>query len=272
MSANHTPLRAAFRAHGKVADCPIYDLHAHMGPWQAIYMPFHGADDMAARMDLAGVKLVVFCHHSSLNCPDLGNTESLRDARRHPGRFKAWCSIHPHYPEMARRDLAEYDRNTDVWAGLKLHPDIHGVPMTDARYSYALDWANERGLPMLSHTWGGSTCDGETEVRRFADRWPRIRLLMGHCLHDHWDEAVALARDYENLYLDLTAVNDERTGVIEKFVRGAGSTKVVFGTDFPWFNHHYYLGTVLAADITDDEKRDILYRNARRILRLEGTA
>jgi len=71
-----------------------------------------------------------------------------------------------------------------------------------------------------------------------------------------------------NVLLELTAVPDERTGVIEKFVREAGSTKVVFGTDFPWFSHHYYIGAVLAADITDEERRDIFCRNAERILRI----
>lgn len=266
MSVMYSPLRRAFREHGRVDDCPVYDLHAHMGPWQAIYMPYNDVDSMARRMDLAGVRLVVFCHHSSLNCPDLANTQNLTDARKYPDRLKAWCVINPHYPQTVARDLKDYDRNADVWAGLKLHPDIHAVPMTDKRYRYALEWADERALPMLSHTWRGSPYNGETEVRAFAERYPRIRFLMGHCLHDNWDEAVSIARDYENVYLDLTAVNDERTGVIEKFVAGAGSNKVVFGTDYPWFNHHYYIGAVLAAEITDEDRRNILYRNARRIL------
>jgi uncharacterized protein len=262
----HSPLRRAFREHGKVADCPIYDMHGHMGPWRAIYMPFNNVDSMVRRMDLAGVKLLVFSHHSSLSSADLANTESIRDVRRHPDRLRAYCSINPNYPDIVERDLRDYDRHGDVFVGLKLHPDIHGVPMSSDKYRYALSFADERGLPVLSHTWGGSPCNGRAEVEAVAGRFPRIKLFLGHSLHDRWSEATEVARSFDNVYLELTAVPDERSGVIEKFVREVGSRKVLFGTDFPWFSHHYYIGAVLGADITDEERRDIFYRNAERLL------
>jgi predicted TIM-barrel fold metal-dependent hydrolase len=44
------------------------------------------------------------------------------------------------------------------------------------------------------------------------------------------------------------------------------SEKIIYGTDFPWFSQPYCIGTVLGADITDEDRRNILYRNAMRIL------
>ena len=46
----------------------------------------------------------------------------------------------------------------------------------------------------------------------------------------------------------------------------AGSKKVLFGTDFPWYDPNYCIGSVICAKISDDEKEDIFYKNARRML------
>ncbi|MCK5795755.1 MAG: amidohydrolase family protein, partial [Deltaproteobacteria bacterium] len=77
--------------------------------------------------------------------------------------------------------------------------------------------------------------------------------------------AIELANTFPNLYLELTAVPDER-GAVEQLLAGAGSCKLVFGTDFPWFSHNYYIGALLGTGMDDDALRDILYRNAQRIL------
>jgi predicted TIM-barrel fold metal-dependent hydrolase len=60
----------------------------------------------------------------------------------------------------------------------------------------------------------------------------------------------SLARDFPNVYLELCAVMDERNGILEKFVEKAGPQKILFGTDMPWFNYHYYIGVVLVAEIS----------------------
>ena len=66
------------------------------------------------------------------------------------------------------------------------------------------------------------------------------------------------------MYCELTAVLDDR-GAVEILVREAGSQKIV-GTDTPWFNHHNYIGALLGAEMSDEDRRNILYRNARRLL------
>ena len=34
-----SPLVRAFWQKGRVDDCPVIDMHGHMGPWPAIYFP-----------------------------------------------------------------------------------------------------------------------------------------------------------------------------------------------------------------------------------------
>jgi predicted TIM-barrel fold metal-dependent hydrolase len=76
---------------------------------------------------------------------------------------------------------------------------------------------------------------------------------------------VDLARDFPNVYLELTAVMDDR-GVLEKFAEEAGSERMFFGTDLPWFDPHHAMGCLLSADITDEDRHNICHRNAERLL------
>ena len=55
-------------------------------------------------------------------------------------------------------------------------------------------------------------------------------------------------------------------GLIEYMVETAGSHKVVFGSDLPWYSQHYHAGAVLFARISDEARHDILHRNAERLL------
>lgn len=250
---------------GKAASCAVYDLHGHMGPFFGARLGSCDADSMVARMDRAGVRLLAFSHHGALLSPDAGNAAALDAVRRYPDRLRAYCGINPNYPALVERDLSEYDRNADAYLGLKFLSDYHRVPLTDDSYRPAWEFANDRGLVVLCHTWGGSGYDGPAQVRAAAGLYPRTSILMGHCCHGDWEQACAIANDFPHVYLDLCAVTDER-GILEMFVRRCGSEKVVFGTDFPWFNHHYYIGSVLGADITDADRHNIFHRNAERLL------
>jgi predicted TIM-barrel fold metal-dependent hydrolase len=87
---------------------------------------------------------------------------------------------------------------------------------------------------------------------------------MGHAGYGQWDKAIQVARDHANVYLELTAAYSVR-GSIEAMVEGAGSEKITFGTDLPWFDPHYGIGCVLFARITDQDRHNILHGNAERI-------
>lgn len=264
--ARRTELGMRFFRDGRSEDCPVVDAHGHMGAFAGIFFPCAGPQDMVRRMDRAGVRTVLFSHHAALSSPDLGNRPSREAARELPGRLLAYCVCNPWYPQAVAADLAGYDAG--AYVGLKLHGDMHGVPYTDGRYAPAWEFADRRGLPVLVHSWGGSPRTGAEVLAAAAERYPRAQLIVGHSLHDRWQEAVDLARRFPQVFLDLCAVLDERSGVLERFVGEIGSRRVLFGTDIPWFDFHYYIAGVLAADIAEEDMRNILYRNARALFAL----
>lgn len=272
-AARPTPIRPGsalaeeFWRKGKSDSCPIYDMHAHMGGHYAIHFPLSTWQEMLHNMDAAGVRWAIFSHHWALFTPQLGNACAVKAVRACPGRFRAYLAVNPQYPQVIRRDLAKFDGLRDVFVGLKFLADYHHTALGDEAYTPALEFAQERKLPVLLHTWGGSPNNGAAEVRKLAAKYPAAIFLLGHSLNNRWDEATAIAREFPNTYLELTSVLGVR-GAVEKLVEGAGSDRLLFGTDLPWFDEHQGIGSLLSADITDQDIHNICHRNARRILGL----
>jgi predicted TIM-barrel fold metal-dependent hydrolase len=260
-------LAREFWEYGKSVSCPIYDMHGHMGTWAAIYFPRSEPEQMIGTMDECGVKMLVFSHHQALMCPDIGNRPSIEAVRRFPDRLRAYCVINPNYPELVDAELASFEQNRDVFVGFKFLSDYHQIAITDQGYRPVLEYADQHRLLVLMHTWGSSPYDGAAQVRQVAQCYSNVRLLLGHSCHGEWDAAVALAREFPNIFLELTALFDDR-GALEKFASEAGSNRMLFGTDLPWFDPHQAVGALFSAHLNDEEIHNICHRNAEKLLAL----
>jgi len=110
---------------------------------------------------------------------------------------------------------------------------------------------------------------------------------MGHSGYGDWEQSVRVARDYPNVYLELTAVyvaHDfsvfpygsgtplplgsclQVNGIIEYMSRTHPRKRYCSARIFPGTARIFAAGAVLFARIDDAARRDILYRNAERIL------
>jgi predicted TIM-barrel fold metal-dependent hydrolase len=268
---NDSPLAQAFWKNGRCDDCPVIDMHGHMGRFRGIWFPRDTPEAMIRTMEGAGVRLLCFSHHVSLSVGELANAPAVEAVRKYPHRLRAYMAVNPHYGEAVDQALASWQDYRDVYVGFKLHPSWNRTPLDSPAYEKVLRFASERSLPVLVHTWGDDPVCDAGAVRRAAGRHPDCRLLLAHSLHDRWDEAVKAALDFPNIYLELTAVLDNR-GALEKFVSAGLGRRLLFGTDLPWFDPHHGIGAVLSADITDADRRNILHRNAEELLASAGTA
>lgn len=260
---NPSALTAEFFRAGKAADCPVIDCHAHYGPYQGIYFPKVTPEAMVDTMNRCGVRLVISSGHMALVDAEPGNAEMAEVISRFPDRFRAYLGVNPNYPDQLKRQLQRFD-DLPGFVGLKFLSDYHKYPITGDNYRPALEFAEERRLPILMHTWGGSAYDSPQHVAELARRHPSVRLLMGHSGHGDWQGTIETARGHENVYLELCAAYSVR-GVVDAFVGQVGSERILFGTDLPWFDPHYGIGCVLMAPISDDDRHNILHRNAERL-------
>lgn len=257
-------LAEQFWKNGKL-DFPVYDMHGHMGSHYAIHFYRHTPELMAEHLRKAGVKHLAFSHHHVI-MGNMRNAAVAEICKRFPDLYRMYVGIVPAFPENIKEDLAMFDQWTPYAIGLKFLPDYYRIPVTDKRWEPALKFADERKLPILVHTWGSSQYDGGPVMLEVAQKYPNAKFFLGHSLYGNWEYAERLVKETNNnVWLELTAIPGERKN-IEMLVEKVGSERILFGTDLPWFDEFQGIGGVLSADISDDDKRNILCRNAETIL------
>ena len=103
------------------------------------------------------------------------------------------------------------------------------------------------------------------------DRFPGLVVIAAHLGGwSKWEEAQRYLVDTECL-LDISScmmfLPPEQ---VVRYVRAYGAHRVLFGTDFPIWDAAKEVKNLLALPLTDDEKEQILFRNAERMIGEEG--
>ena len=171
--------------------------------------------------------------------------------------------MNPHYAAPLRSAVENFN-TLRGFAGYKILAAYYNTAITLDACKPLWEHAHEDGLPVLLHTWGGDACAGCGPVREIAQRYPNARIIMGHAQYGDWDKAIALSREFPNVYCELTAAYAVN-GVIAKMVNAGIEDRILFGTDLPWFDPMYAIGCVVFSDISDAARRKILRDNAARI-------
>jgi uncharacterized protein len=283
---NLSPIAQEYMETGRSDSCPIIDMHGHFGPYGSFYLPGAPLERMLESLERSGCRRIVCSPHEALmGNPVPGNALMQRVIDAHPDHFLGYCVINPNYPVGAAQAVESF-HTLRGFVGFKLLPEYHFHPVTGPAYSWALAYANEHRQLILVHTWGGTTYNSPGQLAEVAARYPDATFIMGHSGYGDWATAVGAARDLPNVYLELTAVyaadnfsllsfcpewrfrssSPGINGVIEHMVEHAGSHKIVFGTDLPWYSPHYAAGSILFAHIDDEDRHNILHRNAERLL------
>jgi predicted TIM-barrel fold metal-dependent hydrolase len=73
----------------------------------------------------------------------------------------------------------------------------------------------------------------------------------------------ALATKYENVYIDTSAYKPKRyPDELVEFMKGHGTDKVLFGTNYPMIQPGECLGGVDGLGLSEEAERKFLYKNA----------
>jgi predicted TIM-barrel fold metal-dependent hydrolase len=251
------PLAEAVLDRRPLTGVAVVDAHAHAGPYSLFFVPDADPASMVRVMDRCGVSLAVLSSHLGLQQDAAGgNRATARAVAAHPGRLLGYLTVNPwHDPEAELAGWADDPR----FVGIKLHPDLHGYPLTGSRYEPVWAHAASSGKPVLCHTWYGSPYDDPAHVAQVAERHPGVVLVAGHAggPEPGIDISIELAARVPNVVLE-TCGSFVTGAHIERMVGELGAERVVFGSDFPFIDLRVSLGRTVFARLGATERAAVL--------------
>jgi predicted TIM-barrel fold metal-dependent hydrolase len=179
-------------------------------------------------------------------------------------------SVHPFAPGVADK----LDRQLALGArGVKVHPATQLVWPDHPRAMHLYRLCGERGLPILFHC-GPVGIEPKAGRRRSQVRLyepavaehPGTTFILGHSGALQMEQALALARRYDNVYLELSS---QSLSNVRRILERAPEERVLFGSDWPFYHQSVALAKVLlATEGAPRSRRRVLRDNAARLLGL----
>lgn len=184
-------------------------------------------------------------------------------------RTVAFIGMHQDYADME----GELARAKLLGAkGVKLHPDIQRVDIDDPRLLKLYSLMEGSGLALYLHM-GDDRADYRystaEKLKNVAKQFPRLRFIAAHFgAYMAWQDSPLLA-DIDNIWYDTSSTlwalpTDEANRLIRLF----GSERLFFGTDYPVKTAQTELERFAKLDLTESERKAILWDNAARFLGL----
>jgi predicted TIM-barrel fold metal-dependent hydrolase len=248
------------------ASYPIIDVHQHTGPW-----PFPGQwGGIELNLDLMerrGLDVAITSSTEAI-VDDMvtGNACLAEDLARLTGHSHlfGYVTVNPLFLEQSVREIETY-LAAPRFIGFKIHTGYSATPIGDPRMGDLFALLEGYGKPLLIHTWGSGA------VRALAglvQRHPQLPVIAAHAGGDAWREAIQVAANAPNLYLDFCVSSPER-GRIERAITTLGPGQVLFGTDATLFDPQYMLACFQEADIADEHLPLVMGGNAMRLFGIE---
>ena len=264
-------------------DFKVFDIHAHIYPEKiadkavhaisALYDNLKMRGDGRARtlidmMDAGGIaKSAVHSPATTPHQVESINHFILSEAQAFPERLIPFATLHP--------DVENMEGILDGilasgFQGIKLHPEFQGFKVDEPRAVRMFDLIGNR-IPVLLHC-GDAVRDNSAPQRilHLIKEVPSLRLVCAHLGGWQVWESAAEVLTGANVWVDtssaLYALSPETSA---KIIRGYGTDRAIFGSDFPMWNPGEELKRFLRLPLTDSEREDILWNNHIRLLQGE---
>lgn len=157
-------------------------------------------------------------------------------------------------------------------SGIKIHPDIQGVDIDDKRLYPLYDMANGR-FPVYFHSGDDRPqyrFSSPDKLARILREFPKLTVVAAHLGgYMAYDEAIEYLCGNDRVWYDtssaLWAVSPERA---DEVIGRLGVSHMMFGTDYPVKYPDTELPRFYKLKLSDKEREDVLYNNAKAFLSL----
>lgn len=260
----------------------IIDFHAHIYPDKvaakaveacAELLPAHTDGTRAgleSSMREAGIDLSVCL--TVVNAPANSATINAWAMREHRAPLVMTGGFHPDEPNA----LATVEAVAAAGlSGIKVHPEFQQFRFDEERLFPVWERCEELGLFLIAHAGWDALFDppyhsDPEALAAFRRRFPGLKLILAHLGGmAMWDE---VERHIAGLpvYLDLAMATPEYIGADQllRIIRAHGATRILFGTDSPWYGQKKQLDFIRSLPLTPEEQAQIFHLNAAKLLGL----
>lgn len=188
-------------------------------------------------------------------------------------RLVVFASVHPSNGDW-RRHLRTYARRGA--RGLKVHPEMQRLFPDEPRVMEIYAECERLGLPVIFHA-GRSGIEPDfmrkyALMRRYEGAvasFPHVQFAFGHAGARDAGDAIALAKKYPNVWLEITGQGVTR---LEAILAEVGHERLLFGSDWPFYPLAATLAKVLLlTEKRPEARRAILADNAERVFALASS-
>lgn len=257
----------------------IIDFHAHIYPEKIAEkatksignfynapMKYNGS---SANLLQSGKKIGVTKYIVHSTATKAEQVESINDfiigeTKKH-SEFIGFGTIHPDYKNFE----AELERIKNAGLkGIKLHADFQKFQMDDVRMDKIYDFIAKQGLIVLAHA-GDFRYDFSNPKRilHTIEKHTDLLLVAAHFGgYTQWDKSLEYLVG-KNVYFDTSSTlwKLPYTKAME-MIQKHGVEKFLFGTDYPMWDHKEEFERFCKLSLTTEEKEQILYKNAAKLL------
>lgn len=259
---------AAVAPASRADDVPIIDCHVHLKHGDAAGTEW-SADSIVELMDDVGIaRSIVF----AMKTTTVRSIEMAAGAvEKYPDRLIPFLYGLPSY-EIALLPVVEQAVTQKGFRGIKLH--VGECTLAEYVIDPLLRLAGTFPIPCLVDVAGNAAV-----ATRLAKTFPQTPFWFAHLGRYNstdaamTDQFIRLAEEYDNVWLDLSAVG--LPAKIGEAVARVGARRLVWGTDGPYKNPtapeyaRAQLDNVRKLEISDEDKRLILGGNVARLLNLK---
>jgi predicted TIM-barrel fold metal-dependent hydrolase len=239
----------------------IIDMNTNIGNFEPMVRGTHTDDDLIAALDRAEVETALV---SSLITNDMvrANDATLAACRRYTGRLFGYIYLNPTQPEAA---IAELERCSkfDLFRGVKFHSNFDAYFPFEELYFPVYERVEQTGLPMLWHS-GAYPFSNPLQIAFVARHFPKVPFILTHFgMADLLWESFPSTALSDNVYVDISG--NPIITVMNEWLTYFGAERMLWGSDFPFYNTAYELRKVDFLDCSDADKQLITCKNVQRL-------
>jgi predicted TIM-barrel fold metal-dependent hydrolase len=159
--------------------------------------------------------------------------------------------------------------------GLKLHPNFQQIRLDNPENFELYEEYTGYQLPLIVHSGLTGREGNFRSARKLSSlefieavpkNFPELPVVLAHAGISQYEQGITLVQKYKNVYLEISGQPVQH---IRQALSAIGADRLLFGTDWPFWNQAPALQAVRQATKHDHRARQhILYENAERLLRI----